>query len=76
MYLCSMSQAFMREGEDQWLSDIAPTIQALSMFLSKENNGIRVYEKKQTQDAAGRSLHEMSNGLTYARDKNGKWEIV
>lgn len=66
----------MREGEDQWLSDIAPTIQALSLFLTKENNGIRVYEKKQSKDANGRSLHEMSNGLTYGRDKNGKWEIV
>lgn len=75
-YLYSMSQAFMREGEDQWLSDIAPTFQALILFLTKENNGVRVYEKKQSLDANGRTLHEMSNGLSYRRDQNGKWEVV
>ncbi len=71
-----MSQAFMREGEDQWLTDIPPTIQALSMFLTKENNGIRVYERKQLKNPDGRLVHEMSNGLIYGKDKNGKWEIV
>ena len=66
----------MREGEDQWLSDVAPSIQALIVFLTKENNGVRVYEKKQRTDAAGRTIHEMSNGLAYAKDSNSKWEIV
>lgn len=41
-----MSHAFMREGEDQWLPDVPPTIQALILFLTRENNGVRVYEKK------------------------------
>jgi hypothetical protein len=71
-----MSHAFMREGEDQWLPDVAPTIQALILFLTKENNGVRVYEKRQYQDAAGRKIHEMSNGISYARNSNGKWEMV
>lgn len=71
-----MSQAFMREGDDQSLTDIAPTIQALILFLSKENNGIRVYEKKQTKATDGRIAHEMSNGLAYGKDKNGKWEVL
>lgn len=71
-----MSQAFMREGEDQWLTDVTPTIPALSMFLTKENNGIRVYERKQSKGPDGRLLHEMSNGLTYAKDTSGKWEIA
>lgn len=66
----------MREGEDQWLSDISPTVQALVHFLTKENNGVRVYEKRQFQDAAGRTVHEMSNGLQYGKDINGKWEII
>jgi hypothetical protein len=71
-----MSRAFMREGEDQWLSDVAPSLQALIVFLTKENNGVRVYEKRQFQDNAGRIVHEMSNGITYAKDSNGKWEMV
>jgi len=71
-----MSRAFMREGEDQWLSDVAPSLQALIVFLTKENNGVRVYEKRQYQNNAGRTLHEMSNGITYAKDNNGKWEMI
>ncbi len=71
-----MSQAFMREGEDQWLPDIPPTIQALSMFLTKENNGIRVHERKQIKLPDGRIVHEMSNGLAYGKDTDGKWEVA
>ena len=65
----------MREGEDQWLSDVTPNLQALIVFLTRENNGVRVYEKKQ-HEKNGRTVHEMSNGLTYGKDSNGKWEIV
>lgn len=71
-----MSHAFMRESEDQWLPDVAPTIPALSLFLTKENNGIRVYERKQTKGSDGRTVHEMSNGCKYVKDANGKWEIL
>jgi hypothetical protein len=71
-----MSRAFMREGEDQWLSDVAGSVQALSLFLTRENNGIRVYEKRQATDTNGRTVHEMSNGCKYVKDANGKWEIL
>jgi len=70
-----MSQAFVREGDEQSLSDIAPTLNALVRFLTLENGGIRVYEKSTTTDAAGNTLHKMSNGLTYGKDKQGRWEI-
>ena len=71
-----MSRAFMKEGDDMWLSDVAPSLQALIVFLTKENNGVRVYEKNQRQDDQGRTIHEMSNGVSYAKDPNGKWEMV
>lgn len=71
-----MSQAFVREGDDQWLSDVAPSLNALMAFLSRENNGIRVYEKGSATDAKGRQVHHMSNGLTYGKDAAGKWEII
>jgi len=70
-----MSQAFVREGDDQWLEDVSPTLQALIHFLTRENNGIRVYEKA-TRMENGREIHVMSNGLSYAKDANGKWSIV
>jgi len=71
-----MSRAFIREGDDQWLSDVAPTINALIAFLTRENNGIRVYEQKSFTDAQGREVHSMSNGLSYAKDINGRWEVI
>ncbi len=66
----------MKEGDEQWLSDIAPTMSALLVFLSRENNGIRVYEEKKTIDAEGREVFHMSNGLSYAKDVEGKWTVV
>ena len=71
-----MSRAFIREGDDQWLSDIPPSLNALMSFLTKENNGIKIYEQKNITDANGREVYVMSNGLSYAKDKNGKWEVV
>ena len=41
-----MSQAFVKEEDSQWLHDVAPTINALIHFLTRENNGVRVYEQK------------------------------
>jgi len=40
-----MSSAFVKESDDQWLHDIPPTMNALINYLTRENNGIRVYEK-------------------------------
>ena len=70
-----MSQAFVKEEDDQWLHDVPGTLSALINYLSRENNGIRVYTKKASTEK-GREVYTMSNGLQYARDVNGKWEIV
>ena len=71
-----MSQAFVRESEGQWLHDVPPTLNALVVFLSRENNGIRVYEQKTYMHPKhGREVHVMSNGLSYAKDAEGKWYI-
>jgi len=66
----------MRESDDQWLSDVSPTIHALILFLTRENNGARVYEKSRFTDDTGREIHAMSNGQSYAKDKDGKWEVI
>lgn len=71
-----MSQAFVREGDDQWLSDVAPTLNALMAFLSRENNGIRVYEKRNFTDDNGKTVHVMSNGISYCKDQSGIWQMV
>ena len=72
-----MSQAFVRESDEQWLHEIAPTLNALVVYLTRENNGIRVYEKKSfVREQDGMEIHEMSNGLSYSKDENGKWFVV
>jgi hypothetical protein len=71
-----MSQAFVKESEEQWLHDIQPTLNALVVYLTRENNGIRVYEQKNFIDKNGREIHVMSNGLSYAKVDNSKWYVV
>jgi hypothetical protein len=72
-----MSQAFVREGDEQWLHEIGPGMNALIVYLTRENNGIRVYEQKTYLDTkTAREVHVMSNGLSYAKDDKGVWYVV
>jgi hypothetical protein len=72
-----MSQAFVKEEDAQWLHDVPPTINALINYLTSENNGIRVYEQKTFfHPGEKREVHQMSNGLLYAKDDEGKWYIA
>ncbi|HET9433585.1 MAG TPA: hypothetical protein VFO37_07495 [Chitinophagaceae bacterium] len=70
-----MSQAFVKEEDDQWLHEIPGTMTALINYLTRENNGIRVYEKSK-QIKNGIEIFLMSNGLSYSKGKDGKWEIT
>ena len=72
-----MSSAFVKENEEQWLHEVAPTLNALIVYLTRENNGIRVYEKQTIfSEIVGKEIHVMSNGLSYAKDEEGKWYVV
>ena len=69
-----MSQAFVKESDGEWLHDVPPALSALILYLTRENNGIRVYEKaNHYSEKHQREVHLMSNGFTYAKDDNGKW---
>jgi hypothetical protein len=71
-----MSQAFAKEYDEQWLHEIPPTMSALIQYLTKGNNGVRVYEKKRVVNPAiGKDVHGMSNGFWYAI-KDHKWYMV
>lgn len=71
-----MSQAFVRESDEQWLHEVSPTMNALIVYLTRQNNGIRVYEQKNYVDAKGREVYDMSNGLSYTKDADGRWEML
>jgi hypothetical protein len=72
-----MSQAFVKESDEQWLHEVPPTLKSLILYLTRENNGVRVYEQKNFIDSReGKEIHVMSNGLSYAKDNESKWYIV
>ena len=72
-----MSQAFVRENDEMLLQDVSPSITAPIMYLTRENNGIRVYEKHLVKDSENnREVHVMSNGLSYSKDENSKWYVI
>lgn len=72
-----MSQAFVKESDGEWLHDVPPTLSALIQYLARENNGIRVYQKKNYyNEKLRREIHLMSNGISYAKDEHGKWNIA
>lgn len=72
-----MSQAFVKEEEPQWLHEIPGTVSALTNYLTKENNGIRVYERRvYFKEKLQKEVHEMSTGLEYTKDDDGKWYIL
>jgi hypothetical protein len=75
--LIKMSSAFVKEEDSQWLHDIAPTFNALIVYLTRENNGVRVYEKNSYKDQqTGKEIHVMSNGLSYYIAEDGKWAFM
>ena len=69
-----MSQAFVKEEDDQWLHEIPGTVTALINYLTRVNNGIWVYEKR-VSIVNDKEVYEMSNGMKYVKNIEGKWEI-
>jgi hypothetical protein len=68
-----MSSAFVQEGDDMWLHDIAPTMQALKNYLTRENGGLPVTEKEHFFDKSlNTEVHKMSDGFSYVIREN-KW---
>lgn len=71
-----MSHAFVRDGDDIWLHDIAPTMIALINYLARENGGLKITEKERHFDPKLKlTVHKMSDGFSYAVRDN-KWTIV
>ena len=71
-----MSQAFVRERENEWLGDAAPDVNALVRFLSREA-GSKVTEVKSYQHPKEKkTVHEMTNGFTYALDMDNRWYVI
>ena len=52
-------------------------IEELMIYLTKLNDSIMVYVKKIYFDPdTGIKVYEMSNGISYTKDKNGEWYTI
>lgn len=72
-----MSSAFLKEGESGQLKDVAPNFGALLFFLRMENGGTVIRElKNYYSEKYCRDVYEMSDGLTYALNEEGRWTII
>lgn len=72
-----MSSAFVKESEEQWLHDVSPSFNALIVYLTRENNGVRVHERSSYVDHnIGKTVHVMSNGGRYTKDNEGRWQMI
>ena len=72
-----MSSAFVRESDEQRLNEVAPNLGALQVYLRRENGGMPVHEiKTYYSKKHNRDVHEMSDGLTYAKNDESKWYII
>lgn len=73
-----MSRAFVSgDSDDMWLHDVQPTLNALISYLTRENNGVRVYEKENYfDDKIKRQVHHMSDGFIYSLNDERKWYIT
>lgn len=72
-----MSKGFVSEYDDQWLHEIMPTMNALVNFLTREHNGIRIYEKRMfIHPETGKEVYEMSDGLNYSVNEKNQWYVV
>lgn len=70
-----MSQAFVKDSDDMWLNEVSPTVHALTVFLTRENNGIQVYQLRTTVEN-GDEIFWMSNGLRYRKNARNEWEVA
>lgn len=53
------------------------TIEDLLLYLCKRNNIIMVYVKEiYTSAVNGHKIYAMSNGLSYTKNEEEKWEIL
>ncbi len=73
-----MSSAFVKEdSEQQWLHEVKGTVSALQAYLTRENQGIRVFEKEAFFDPLlKKEVHLMSSGLKYTKDEEGRWYVL
>jgi hypothetical protein len=68
-----MSHAFVKEGDDMWLHDIPPTMDALINYLTRENGGLPIREKEHYyNEELTTEVHKMSDGFSYYV-KDNKW---
>jgi hypothetical protein len=71
-----MSRAFVKESEGEWLGDVAPTVEALERYLTRQNGGVSVYHLRSYVDDEQRTVHVMSTDDCYYLDEDRRWRTL
>jgi hypothetical protein len=72
-----MSSAFIKENDYQPLSEVAPNLSSLLLYLRRENGGSAVRQMQSYySEKHGCEVNEMSDGLIYAISDEGKWIVI
>jgi hypothetical protein len=72
-----MSSAFVKENEYRKLNEVAPSLDALLLYLRQDNDGVRIVETKSYYSVKWHcQIYEMSDGLDYALDNENHWRII
>ena len=67
----------VKERQGKKIPEKLLRIEELMIYLTKRNDSIMVYVKKIYLDPeSGIKIYEMSNGISYTKDKNGEWYII
>jgi hypothetical protein len=71
-----MSSAFVKEGDEMWLHEVKPTLQALMNYLTRDNGGLRITQRgSYYSEELGTEVFRMSDGFEYyIRDNT--WQVV
>ncbi|HVS93795.1 MAG TPA: hypothetical protein VHE59_17275 [Mucilaginibacter sp.] len=70
-----MSRAFVKEGENDQLKDVAPNIASLLFFLRRENGGAVRELRTRFSEKFQREVIDMSDGLTYGLNEANQWQV-
>ncbi|HVW12343.1 MAG TPA: hypothetical protein VHB54_00885 [Mucilaginibacter sp.] len=70
-----MSRAFVKEGENDQLKDVAPNLASLLFFLRRENGGAVRELRTRFSEKFQREVIDMSDGLTYGLNEVNQWQV-
>lgn len=71
-----MSSAFVKEGENEQLKDVAPNMASLIQHLTREYRAPVKELHSHIHPKHHKEVHEMSDGLGYMLNDEQQWQVI